>query len=385
MTLKAIAIRNLIRRKGKAALILFGLMVGVATVVAVITFSDTVTGDINHKLEKYGANILIVPKTENLSLSYGGISLGGISFDMEEIYETELKKVHQIKNAENIAALGPVVLGTASIQDRRIMLAGVDFAESRILKPWWKVNGRLPENTELLPGSEAARVLGLSPGITVEIGGRSFAVSGVLEPTGSQDDQLVFTRLTTAQELLDKAGRVSLVEVAALCTACPITDMVRQISAMLPGARVMAIQQVVKGRMETLSQFKKFSFGVSVMVMLIGSLVVMVTMVGNVRERKEEIGVFRAVGFRKRHVMEIVLMEAGVVSVMAGILGYLTGIGATRLALWLFTENPGASLVFRPELGAGALVAAVLVGMASALYPAMLAARMDPNEALRAL
>ena len=61
----------------------------------------------------------------------------------------------------------------------------------------------------------------------------------------------------------------------------------------------MAIQQVVKGRMETLAQFKKLSFGVSVIIILIGSLVVLVTMTGSVRERTAEIGVFRAIGFRQ--------------------------------------------------------------------------------------
>jgi putative ABC transport system permease protein len=76
MTLNTIAIQNLLRRKGKAILILVGLVLGIGTVITVISFSDAVTGDINHKLEKYGANILIVPRTENLSLSYGGISDG---------------------------------------------------------------------------------------------------------------------------------------------------------------------------------------------------------------------------------------------------------------------------------------------------------------------
>ena len=84
MTLKQIAIRNLLRRKAKAGFILAGLAIGIATIVAVISFTDAMTGDINHKLEKYGANILIVPRAENLTLSYGGISLGGVSFEMSE-------------------------------------------------------------------------------------------------------------------------------------------------------------------------------------------------------------------------------------------------------------------------------------------------------------
>jgi putative ABC transport system permease protein len=176
-----------------------------------------------------------------------------------------------------------------------------------------------------------------------------------------------------------------MVEVAALCTACPIEDMVRQISEALPGAKVMAIQQVVKGRMETLMQFKKFSFGVSVIVILIGSLVVLVTMTGSVRERKAEIGVFRAIGFRKRHVMRIILIEATLISVCAGVIGYLAGMGATKAAFHLFTENPSMALPWNLQLAGGAMAMALVVGLAASIYPALAAARMDPNDALRAL
>ncbi|MDJ0876371.1 MAG: ABC transporter permease [Desulfobacterales bacterium] len=385
MTLKQIAIRNLLRRKGKAILILFGLVLGIGTVITVVTFADAVTGDINHKLEKYGANILIVPRTESLSLNYGGINMGGISFEMQELYEADLARVHQIKNARNIAAMGPVVLGAVQLNERHVMLAGVDFEEARILKPWWKIEGRKPSGDGLLAGAEAARVLGLQAGDRVQIKGHSMTVQGVLDPTGSQDDHLLFTALPAAQQVLDKSGRVSMVEVAALCAGCPIEEMVRQISTALPGAKVMAIQQVVKGRMETLMQFKKFSFGVSVIVILIGSLVVLVTMTGSVRERKEEIGVFRAIGFRKRHVARIILIEAALISVCAGVIGYLAGMGATKLAFYLFAENPSMALPWNLPLAGGAMAMALAVGLAASVYPAMAAARMDPNDALRAL
>jgi putative ABC transport system permease protein len=385
MTLKQIAIQNLLRRKGKAALILLGLVLGIGTVITVISFSDAVTGDINHKLEKYGANILIVPRTENLSLNYGGIQMGGISFDMQELREADLGAVQGIKNARNIAAMGPMALGAVKIHDRPVMLAGVDFEEALILKPWWKIDGAQPEDDGLLAGAEAARVLGLATGDRVMVAGKAMVVKGLLKPTGSQDDQLLFTTLPAAQALLDMPGRVSLVEVAALCSACPIEDMVKQISAVLPGAKVMAIQQVVKGRMETLSHFKKLSFGVSIIIIFIGSLVVLVTMTGSVRERKEEIGVFRAIGFRQRHVMAIILMEATLIAVTAGIVGYLVSMGATRLALMLFADNPHVALPWNLSLAAGALAMSLVVGVSASIYPALTAARMDPNDALRAL
>ncbi len=385
MTLKHISLKNLLRRKGKAFFVLAGLVIGVSTVVGIISFVEATTSDINHKLEKYGANILIVPKTENLTLTYGGLSLGGVSFEMQEIRQEELARVNSIKNARNIAALGPLVLGVANVDSHKVLVAGVDFKVSGILKPWWQLQGKEPDENGVILGAEAARILNLGPGDRLQIKGRDFAVSGILLPTGSQDDQLIFTRLSTAQSLFDKDGRVSMAEVAALCQDCPIEAMVKQISDALPGAKVMAIQQVVKGRMEALGQFKKFSYGISGVILLIGSLVVLVTMMGSVRERTDEIGIFRAIGFRRRHIMEIVFVEAAIVSGLAGILGYLLGWGVTKAAVLFFIEGHSGFVPFNLELATGAFILALLLGLVSSAYPAIIASRLDPTEALRAL
>ncbi|UCF88347.1 MAG: ABC transporter permease [bacterium] len=385
MTLKDIALLNLRRRKAKAAFLLAGLLIGVTTVVALVSLTATMKEDITDKLDKFGANILIVPKTENLSLTYGGLSLGGVSFEMEEIHQSQLEKISGIKNAANVAALGPVALGVVQVNENKVLLSGVDFEATKILKPWWKVQGKAPVGNEVLLGAEAARTLGLGEGDTFHASGRDLTVTGVIAPTGSQDDQIIFTPLATAQSMFGMEGRVSMAEVAALCKDCPVEEMVRQISEVVPGGKVMGIQQVVKGRMETLAHFQRLTLGVSAVVVLVGSLVVLVTMMGSVRERTREIGIFRAIGYRRSHVIRIVLLEAALVSALAGLLGYFGGLGTTVAALPFFTESSDVAVHFDPLLAVGALVMSVLLGLIASTYPALLAAKLDPNDALRAL
>jgi putative ABC transport system permease protein len=385
MKLIDISLSNLRRRKAKASFILMGLLIGVSAVVAFVSLVDALTRDINHKLEKYGANIMIVPKTQNLSLTYGGLSLGGISFEMQEILQEDLKNIRSIKNAANLAAIGPMVLGAVKVDGRNVLLAGVDFKVSRYLRPWWKVQGQQPGSDGVLVGSEARQVLGVDVGTRLAANGRELVVSGILEPTGSQDDQILFAQVSTAQEILGKQGRISMAEVAALCANCPIDDMVNQISEALPGAKVMAIKQVVKGRMETLGYFNKFAYGLSALVMLVGSLVVLVTMMSSVRERTSEFGIFRAIGFRRSHVIRMVLFDASIISAIAGVLGYFMGLGITKVSIPFFTESVGVTVPFDPVLAGSVFVLAVTLGLVSSVYPAFLAGNLDPNEALRTL
>ncbi len=385
MTLKEIAFRNILRRKAKAFFVLIGLSIGVATVVAVISFSGNMSGEIIHQMEKYGANILIVPKTETLSLSYGGISLGGVSFEMQEIREEELMRLNDIKNANNIAAAGPLVMGVTEISGYYVLLTGIDFNTAGILKPWWNIDGEIPDENGILLGADVARLMKLSNGDMVSIGARQFSVAGVLEQTGSQDDHLIFTTLPVAQKIHNKAGLVSMVEIAALCHGCPIPEMVRQISEAMPNVQVMAIQQVVESRMEALSQFKNFSMAISMVVVLVGSLVVLVTMMANVRERTEEIGIFRAIGFRKSHIMKMVFIEAGIISTFAGIMGYMLGEGGAHAALAFLIGTSEHMMKPNMYLPAGAVTMALIIGLLASVYPAFAASRMDPTRALKTI
>ncbi len=160
--------------------------------------------------------------------------------------------------------------------------------------------------------------------------------------------------------------------------------MVMQLQSVLPGTDVQAVQQVVKTRMHALGQFRLFAYGVAVTVIVIGALLVFVTMMGAISERTREIGIFRAIGYRRRHVLHLVLMEAAVVSAMAGVLGYVSGVLATIGALPLLDSGP-VSWQWNPTLAVLSVLAAVVVGLLASLQPALRASRLEPSEALRAL
>lgn len=385
MNLRIIAFNNLRRRKGRMAFLLAGLLIGVATVVTLFSLTTALTLDAEHKLDSFGANILVTPKRDDLSLSYGGITLAGVNVVQNELRMSDLQRIGEIENAQNIAAIAPKVLGAIEVKGVRALMMGVSPEMEFALKRWWSVDGRpLATDNELVVGSSAALRLGLVKDEHVNIAGSDFVVTGILQPTGSQDDELLIVTLAMAQRLFAKEGLVSLVEVAALCSGCPIEDMVKQIAAVLPQAEVSAIQQVVKTRMHALAQFQTFALGISSVVLFIGALIVFVTMMGSVNERTREIGIFRALGFRRAHIVGLIEMEATTVSCFAGLFGYLLGVGATRLILPFLAEAHLES-AWDLRLAAGAVLLAVIVGALASLYPALHASRMEPTEALRAL
>jgi len=386
MKLHNISINNLKRRKAKMAFLTIGLMVGIATIVTLVTLTRSMSSDIERKMDEFGANILVTPQSNGLAMNYGGISLGGVTFDQREILESDLAKIKTIANHKNISAVAPKVLGGVRVGTHDVLLVGVNFESELKMKQWWKVFGNEPKSEhDLLLGSDASRVLNVSPGDSLTIKGESFTVAGVLDQTGSQDDALVFASLKKAQKILGKEGKITLAEVAALCSGCPIGDMVTQIAEKLPDAKVSAIQQVVEGRLKALDQFKRFSYAMAGVVVFIGSLIVFVTMMGSVNERTTEIGVFRAIGFRKSHIMRIILLEAALVSLLAGFLGYAVGMGGAKLALPFMAESRNAHLIWDTTIAFGSIGLALTLGILASLYPALHASRMDPTEALRAL
>jgi putative ABC transport system permease protein len=386
MNLRRIALSNLRRRTSRSAFLIVGLAVGIATVVTLLTLSDALRVEAQNNLERFGANIIVAPRADDLSLTYGGVALGGVSTDAREIREADLARIKTIPNAKNIAVVAPELLGMATVNGKQVLLMGVRPKDEFRLKQWWTVDGRPPQNDgELVAGSAVARILGLSRGGRIDLGGRTFSVTGVLRPTGSQDDNLLIADLAAVQQILHKPGTVTMVELAALCSACPVAKIVGQLKTILPGTTVTAMQQIVSSRMHALDQFQTFAYAVAALVIAIEALVVFVTMMGSVSARTREIGIFRALGFRRSHVTGLILIEAAVAAVFSGVVGYLLGMGTSYALLPLLAHGGDVGIAWTPLLGGAAILLALLIGSLASVYPAMRASRLDPTDALRAI
>ena len=365
--------------------LVLGLLFGVATIVTLLSITESMTLDIEERLDRFGANIVMVPRSDNLALSYGGISVGGVSYEVQEFVEADLAKIRQIENRENLGAVAPKVLGAAQVGERTVLFMGVDYEVELLLKTWWHLHGESPDTAdEVIVGSEAARTLSLQVGDSFVAGGLPFQVAAILQPTGAAEDDIIIGDLHRVQELLGKKGLISMVEIAAFCRDCPITEMVLQIAEKFPGAKVTALKQAVMSKMQSIELFKTFSFGVAALVIFIGSLLVFVTMTGAVNERTREIGIFRAIGFRRGHVMQIILLEA----IVVGLLGGLLGVGSGNVIAWSVLPLVIPGTVFagvNMSLGLLAILLAVALSLLASLYPARKGSQMDPSVALRAL
>jgi putative ABC transport system permease protein len=386
MKLYNIALNNLRRRKAKMAFLVLGLVIAVSTVVVLVTLSKAMNADLATKLDEFGANIIITPKSDGIELFYGGLTLSDVAFDVKPLGDKDAQLIRTIKNRENISIVAPKLLNVGTIKERKVLVVGVDFDQEVRLKKWWSIIGNRPNGSEeALIGAEVKNKLQLGLNQTIQVSGSTFSVRGILEPTGSQDDGIVFIPLPQAQKLFGKPNQLSVIEVAALCYDCPIEEIVRQISEKLADANVMAIKQTIESKMQAIHRFEHFSFGISVVVLIVGALIVFTNMTASVNERRREIGVFRAIGFRQSSIMKIILTEAMLTSSVAGLLGFFAGYVTSRGVLPFLGMEIASALPLDPIMALFAWILAVALGVAASVYPAYKASRLDPTIALKSL
>jgi putative ABC transport system permease protein len=385
MRLTDIALQNLRRRKMRSAILVLSVVIGVASIIFLFTTTQAMKEDVANKLDQFGSNILILPDT-GAAMTFGGITLEAPT-QVKELDMSLIPLMQTIKNKETLAIIAPKLLVDTKINGQTILLLGVDFQQELHLKKWWKLNGlakdQIPSANEVILGSDVAHSLGLSPKQTITIKEQDFRVAGIIQPTGStENDQAIFIDLTVLQKLANRPNAISLIETAALCYTCPIEEVTQQLSAKLPGTKVTALKSTLESRDDTVNRFNLFARIVSLILFLASNLVITMTMKSSVEERTREIGILRAIGFRKRHIIQIVLTEAGLLGSLGGLLGYLLGMGAAvRYGSVLVKTQVHIS--WQSNLLVYAILASLLISLIASLNPAWKAARLDPTESLR--
>lgn len=384
MRIYSIAFQNLRRRKAKTFFLIVGLFLSVASVVTLITVSENINKSVAINLDEFGANIIITPKTDQLMINYGGLSLGEVSFNSSPLSENDLQKINTIKNRKNLSIISPKLFETVSLKGKNVLIAGVRFREELRLKKWWVIKGKSslsPNN--LLVGSNTAQALNIKINDTLVINKNHFIVSGILSNTGSQDDALIFMDILTAQTLFQKHLKLSLIEMAALCYDCPIEDIVSQVSSVLPMANVTPIKQNIESKMMAIHSFERFSLGISLVMLITSFLIVFASVNASVTERTKEIGIFKSVGYRNSHILKIILTEVIVASLTAGLLGFFVGISVAKLVLPFLSMHGITSFTYNFATLPIALLLSLFVGITACIYPARKASRLDPTVAFR--
>ncbi len=385
MKLHNIALNNIRRRKAKMAFLVVGMIIGIATIVTLYTITGAMQTEIADKFDQIGANMTIVPQSDSLSMSYEGVNVSDVGGTPNFITMNDVAKISTIKNKENIATVAPKLLDTLKIDNKERLVLGIQFKEELKMKRWWKIQGNKPASSgDVLLGYQAAKGLNKKAGEKLQVKGKTYTVAGIIEETGNQEDSVIFMDLNELQTITGKSDAVSFVEVSALCSTCPIEEITMQISQKLPGTKVSAIKEAVQARKDFVDRFAQLGIYVSVIVLAVGSLVVLITMMSSVSERTREIGIFRAIGFRKGHIISVILMESGIVSIIGGITGYVIGMAAAVTAGPVIAQMD-VSIPWDAKIGLAAMLIAVAMGLAASALPAWKASRQDPVEALRYL
>lgn len=385
MNLLTIPWRNARRKWVKSILLLGVFALGAMSITALSLVSRSVGESLEEKLTAFGANILVTPRSETLTVSYGGFSMGDMRFG-ESLLDVAAAEaaIDAIELRQNVSVVAPKLVHMAKVNGTPAGIIGVRWDRERALKGYWGVRGRYPEKrNEVLAGSRMAEKLSLSPGDSLDIEGRRATVTGVLMPTGSDDDSVMLADIDFAASLAGTPGKATFLEVAALCAGCPIEDIVQQLAAALPGTDVTAMQQVVRQRMYSITFVERLALAVSVVILLIACASVGLSMLSSVNERVREIGLLRSLGFSKSSVFGIFCFEAVLIGVLAGIAGYVCGWFLSLKILAVL--EAGGSVAFTASGLALAALGSGGVAAAAAVPPAIKAASVEPSKALISL
>ena len=402
-----VATASLRANKLRTALTLMGIIVGVTAVIAVVTIIKGLDQTVAQTFSSQGSTVFTISKAPLIIKS------------REEFVKFNRRKDVTHEDADAIARLCPACLRVgvaanaietvkhADQKAENVQIRGVDPITMFDIDGVSIEAGRIWSESEGASGREicvvgpdmlknlfadapADRALGQE----IRIDGRPYLILGVLEPRGSifgfSRDNVVYIPYSTYQKAY--GGRRSLITFIQVPAAEQLEAAQDQVRTIMRNRRHTTADNEDEGfALETQDVFLNLygsatsniyivTIGVAGISLVVGGIVVMNIMLVSVTERTKEIGIRKAIGARRTDILRQFLIEAVMVTAIGGAIGVGTGFGLAYVISALI-GFPLLISIFSAVLGVGI---SSLVGIASGLWPAWRAAKLDPIEALRA-
>ena len=363
--------RNLLRRRVRTLLTILGISVGLGLIVALVAIADGFVESFGSMATRSGSDLTVMQA-----------DVADMSFSVLD--ENVGKKIEAIPGVSQVA--GTFFTAVPMPGTPYFLVFGYDpqqyaFRHFKIVEGQ-KLSARAGtgRSREIMLGRAAADSLKKRVGDSVKIYNTSYRVVAIFETGVSFEDASGVVSLTEAQRIFAKPHQVGMYGVKL--DKPEDADHVRQL--ILDRVRGVTVSRSADFAENTqdIQVTRAMAWGISVISILAGGIGMMNTVLMSVFERTREIGVLRALGWRRRWVIQLILQESLLLSALGAAAGIVLGVGLTKLIglTPLGGMIPGA---FSPGLFIQVFVIALLLGAVGGLYPAVRAANLRPVEAIR--
>jgi putative ABC transport system permease protein len=275
--------------------------------------------------------------------------------------------------------------------DKPHIVYGIHIADQSALKPWWKVEGRYFKDDEtdtMIVGRSLAEKENLKVGQVLNFGPDKVptTIVGILERTGTQDDEFHFLPLESTQKLFGKTGQITTI-------AIKVQDMARipEIGKKLeeiPDIQVVTMTQVMGTIMNLVGSAQALLFSVIIVALIISAVGIINTLMMSVNERTREFGMMKAVGASGCDIGRLIFIETLLMTLIGAVAGLIVSMAGSSLVegfvRGIIPYAPSGKLITLDGWIVGICVAfSVVLGVLCSIYPAVRSARMTPLEAMR--